>query len=119
MTAWPHGCEAANCMAEQLRGDAAAWRSREALAHVEAPPARACGAALGQSVLAGLLVRGRPALHVPARHLVASQDARKAAVLLSYLFDAASLATYAREDWLKAYDKQVRRGRSFPIPQGG
>ena len=38
---------------------------------------------------------------------MASQDAQKAAVLLSYLFDVESLNTYAREDWLKVYDKQV------------
>lgn len=44
------------------------------------------------------------------RRLVESQDAQKMAVLLAYLFDADSLKDTVREDWLKAYDKQVFRG---------
>jgi len=44
------------------------------------------------------------------RQLAASQDAQKLVVLLPYLFDGDALREYAREDWLKDYDKQVRSG---------
>jgi hypothetical protein len=43
------------------------------------------------------------------RRLVESQDAQKMVVLLSYLFDGDALTQRAREDWLKSYDKTVRR----------